>query len=393
MHPVTRRLVVFLSSVRRGLEQERDNLPALIGAIGHECTRFEDYTAQPVASREACLRGVDQADVYLLLLGGRYGQPVFDSGLSPTEEEFTRARQRGIPMLVFVKQGVEVEPRQQAFIDRVQEYTGGRFRAGFTSAVDLQPKVARALAELAAQQAPLAFTPLPATADVAVPWVYDPAGTAGAFTSHAAILECHALPLATPRLPAASLDMLADRLAELGRLHRLFRTEQALQATSDPEGVAVTGANRRQPRAGLAVRRSRTVSVWAELEGDMLGHIVEAADLAERIAGMLRLAAEVVPADSDVALAGRTRRLRPGRDAAFGVAGDRGGAGRKGAAAVPGQPPPNRFLRHHRTSAQASHGGRARVSSRASCLPSHLRPTRSSAHIHLTGQPSSRSPA
>jgi hypothetical protein len=123
MHPMARRLVVFLSSVRRGLEQERDNLPALIG--------------------------------------GRYGQPVFDSGLSPTEEEFTRARQRGIPMLVFVKQGVEVEPRQQAFIERVQEYTGGRFRAGFTSAVDLQPQVARALAELAAQQAPLVYTPCP----------------------------------------------------------------------------------------------------------------------------------------------------------------------------------------------------------------------------------------
>jgi hypothetical protein len=45
------------------------------------------------------------------------------------------------------------------------------------------------------------------------------------------------------------------------------------------------------------------VSVWGELERDMLGHIVEAADLAGRIAGMLRLAAEVVPADCDVALA------------------------------------------------------------------------------------------
>src|SRR5919106_5567342 len=126
MQSAARRLVVFLSSVRRGLEQERDNLPALIRAIGHEGKRFEDYTAQPVASREACLRGVDEADVYLLLIGNRYGEPVFDSGLSPTEEEFTRARQRGIPMLVFVKQGVEVEPRQQAFIDRVEEYTGGR---------------------------------------------------------------------------------------------------------------------------------------------------------------------------------------------------------------------------------------------------------------------------
>jgi uncharacterized protein DUF4062 len=278
-------------------------LPALIQAIGHECKRFEDYTAQPVPSREACLRGVDQADVYLLLLGGRYGQPIFDSGLSPTEEEFTRARQRGTPMLVFLKQGIEVEPRQQAFIDRVQEYTGGRFRAGFTSAVDLQPKVAAALTELAAQPASLVFTPLPATANLTVPWVYDPAARAGAFPSHAAILECHALPLSAPRLPAASLDTLADRLAEFGRLHRLFRTEQALQTTSDPEGVAVSGANRRQPRAGLAVRRSRAVSVWSELEGDMLGHIVEATDLADRIAGMLRLAAEVLPADREVALA------------------------------------------------------------------------------------------
>ena len=312
---MTRRLVVFLSSVRRGLEEERDNLPALVQAIGHECKRFEDYTAQPVPSRQACLRGVDEADVYLLLLGSRYGEPVFDSGLAPTEEEFTRARQRGIPMLVFVKQGIEVEPRQQEFIDRVEEYTGGRFRAGFTTAVDLQPKVAGALAELAAQQAPLVYTPLPAI-DLTVPWVYDPAARAEAFTSHAAILECHALPLAAPRLPAASLDTLADRLAEVGRLHRLFRTEQALQATSDPESVVVTGANRRQPRAGLVMRRSRAVSVWAELERDMLGHIVEAGDLAERIAGMLRVAAEVLPADSDVALAaglGPTDQIVEGR--------------------------------------------------------------------------------
>jgi len=250
------------------------------------------------------------------VLGGRYGEPVFDSGLAPTEEEFTRARQRGIPMLVFVKLGVEVEPRQQAFIDRVEEYTGGRFRSGFTTAVDLQPKVAAALAELAAQQAPLVFTPLPATADLTVPWVYDPAARTAAFTSHAAILECHAIPLNTPRLPAASLDTMADRLAELGRLHQLFRTEQALQATNDPEGVAVSGANRQHPRAGLAVRRSRTVSIWTELERDMLGHIVEAADLTERIAGMLRLAAEMLPVDSDVTLAaglGPTDQIMEGR--------------------------------------------------------------------------------
>jgi hypothetical protein len=295
--------VVFLSSVRRGLEEERDNLPALIRAIGHECTRFEDYTAQPIPSREACLRGVDQAHVYLLLLGGRHGEPVFDSGLSPTEE-FTRARQRGIPMLVFVKQGVEVEPFQRAFIKRVEEYTGGRFRAGFTTATDLQPKVAAALAELAAQQAPLVFTPLaPATrAELTVPWVYEPAA-AGGWAPRSSILECHVLPLTASRLPAASLDVLPERLAELGRLHRLFRAEQALEVAHSPEGVTVSSSNRQETRAGLAAGRGRTVSVWAELEGDALGYIVEAADLTERLAGMLRLAAELVPPDSHVAFA------------------------------------------------------------------------------------------
>jgi hypothetical protein len=64
------------------------------------------------------------------------------------------------------------------------------------------------------------------------------------------------------------------------------------------------------------MRRNRAVSVWTELERDMLGHIVEASDLAERIAGMLRLAADVLPADSDVALAaglGPTDQIIEGR--------------------------------------------------------------------------------
>ena len=39
---------LFISSVRAGLEQERDNLPGLVGALGHEPKRFEDFTAHPV---------------------------------------------------------------------------------------------------------------------------------------------------------------------------------------------------------------------------------------------------------------------------------------------------------------------------------------------------------
>jgi hypothetical protein len=317
MNGSSRPLVTFLSSVRRGLEEERDNLPALIRAIGHECTRFEDYTARPVPSREACLQGVDQADVYLLLLSDRYGDPVFDSGLSPTEEEFTRARQRGIPVLVFIKQGVDMEPRQQAFADRVQEYTGGRFRASYTTVADLQTKVAQALTTLAHEPPPLVFTPLPAgaQADLTVPWVNQP-HTTGAGMTNGAVLECYALPLAAPRLPATSMDALPERLAVLGRLHRLFRPQQALHTDSNPEGVTVNSASRPGPGAGISMRRARAVTVWTQLEGDNLGYIVEAEDLARRIAGMLRLAAELVPEGSEVAVAagvGPTDQIVEGR--------------------------------------------------------------------------------
>jgi hypothetical protein len=100
-------MLVFISSVRRGLEAERDYLPALLRAGGHRPLSFEDFTAQPVSSRDACLAGVEQAEVYLLLLGQHYGEPMVDSGTAPTEEEFTVAKRRGIPILVFRKNGVE----------------------------------------------------------------------------------------------------------------------------------------------------------------------------------------------------------------------------------------------------------------------------------------------
>jgi hypothetical protein len=64
------------------------------------------------------------------------------------------------------------------------------------------------------------------------------------------------------------------------------------------------------------MRRGRAVTTWTQLDGDSLGYIVEAGDLARQIAGMLRLAAELVPDDSEVALAaglGPTDQIVEGR--------------------------------------------------------------------------------
>ena len=60
---------VFISSDRRGLEEERDALPGLITALGHTALAFEDFTTQSMPSRQACVDRVKAADAFVLLIG------------------------------------------------------------------------------------------------------------------------------------------------------------------------------------------------------------------------------------------------------------------------------------------------------------------------------------
>src|SRR6478672_1784892 len=120
---------VFISSVRRGLEAERDSLPGLVMALGHEPRRFEDFGAQAMPSREACLRGVDDSDVYVLLLGPHYGHVFPETGQSATHDEWVAAVSKGIPRLVFRKRGVDFEPDQETFAKLVGDYGHGVFYA------------------------------------------------------------------------------------------------------------------------------------------------------------------------------------------------------------------------------------------------------------------------
>jgi hypothetical protein len=66
---------VFISSVTHLLKEERRALPPFLKLFDHTPLRFEDFEAQDRSSREACLAGVEAADVYVLLLGPRYGTP------------------------------------------------------------------------------------------------------------------------------------------------------------------------------------------------------------------------------------------------------------------------------------------------------------------------------
>src|SRR5262249_5267671 len=82
----------------------------------------------------------------VLLLGASYGSAEGDS-ISPTEEEYREARERG-DVLVFVQSGVSREPRQERFVNEVRQWAGGHYTGSFSTPAELQDRVTTALHEL-----------------------------------------------------------------------------------------------------------------------------------------------------------------------------------------------------------------------------------------------------
>jgi hypothetical protein len=283
---------IFISSVRRGLEDERDALPGLVAALGHEAVRFEDFTAQPAPSRQVCMDAVSGSDVCLLLLGAAYGDRMPDTGLSPTQEEWNVARTRGIPVYAFVKRGADMDADQRSFVDEVERFATGRFRASFDSAADLLTTVAGKVRELESAPSGLVWEQL-LTAPPEVSWIAD-LQAANRYSRGLAILELHLLPVApTYRLAVSQLGDTADVLASTARSHGLFTQSDPVRTGTDGQTAWAALENLPGKSAGLRVRRDGATTVWGPLPADALGVVIDELDLARVVGGWVKLASSV----------------------------------------------------------------------------------------------------
>lgn len=299
---------VFISSVRKGLEQERDSLPGLLRALGHDPRRFEDFTAQSVPSREACLRGVDDSDAYLLLLGPHYGTPFPETGRSATHEEYIAAHKKGIPRLVFRKRNVEVDAQQVDFAAEVEAYGTGVFRDSFDDAADLQAKVATALRDLPMN--PLAWQPL--GEPVIVTWRDDwSPGRRQALST--AQLDLHAVPLSTVTRSRRQLGELPEQIARRLRTLEIVPPSAPIDIAADDVSASATVGNLRASTwrepdhggfLGCRLDAAGQRSAWERLPSDSMGTILDPTDLGDRIARNLRILGGIAPLDdSQYALA------------------------------------------------------------------------------------------
>lgn len=287
---------IFVSSVRRGLEEERDALPGLITAVGHTPVRFEDFSAQPLPSREACLLGMGDADAYLLILGPNYGHRFDDTGQSPTHDEWVAASAAGMPRLVYRKIGVSFEAEQEEFAHSIGDYTSGVFYDSFSTTAELLTKVAAKLRELEQAGGTLTYSPI--IEPVTVTWRSDFGDRLhSGHSSSTSILEVHVVPIGTAIRSARTMSDLAAALPMRMRDSRLVDAGQALTTGRPGGGVEVSLTSpqtqwdlpRESRLLGVRVGVDGQASAWATLPGDTMGSILDATDLSEQIAGMLRL--------------------------------------------------------------------------------------------------------
>ena len=102
---------VFLSSTFYDLKQVRANLVEFVeNQIGYQALASElvSFPVDPASDTvENCRRRVDeQADILVLIIGGRYGSVSESHGTSITNLEYLAARAKGIPIYCFVDRNV-----------------------------------------------------------------------------------------------------------------------------------------------------------------------------------------------------------------------------------------------------------------------------------------------
>jgi hypothetical protein len=134
---------IFISSVISGYEAYRDAAQQAVETLGHEVMRAENFGASPLSPRVACLSGVREADLVILLMGRRYGMRQ-QSGLSATHEEFQEARDRK-EIIAFIEEVGDREPEQASFLNEVQDWQGGLFTQTFSDPNSLRAAVIRTL--------------------------------------------------------------------------------------------------------------------------------------------------------------------------------------------------------------------------------------------------------
>ena len=95
-------LRIFISSTYEDMVEYREAVANALNSIEQLPIGMEHFVSSPEKSLEVCLSDVRRCQIYILLIGMRYGSIDIDTGKSYTELEYEEARKYNIPVLAFV---------------------------------------------------------------------------------------------------------------------------------------------------------------------------------------------------------------------------------------------------------------------------------------------------
>ncbi len=127
-----RKLQIFVSSTFTDLIPERQAAVSAILKAGHIPAGMELFTSGDKSQMETIKKWIDESDVYMLILGGRYGSIEQVSGVSYTELEYNYAVEQGKPLFAVVIADSSLEAKIQrlgtAFLEKENPQALKQFR-------------------------------------------------------------------------------------------------------------------------------------------------------------------------------------------------------------------------------------------------------------------------
>jgi hypothetical protein len=280
-------LSVFVSSIQRDYAAIRGAVRRALEILHMRPLMAELVGARAESPQRAMLDLVAEADVLVLIVGAHYS--------APTEDEFNEARRLGRPVVV-LKQRVELDPDQQAFLERVAAgWVGGRMWAEFDDEHDVLEVAVEALSNLGQdrRRSELGSAAQQRAAQLVV------GERRQGYVGHRSTARVALVPLvASPILDALTLDdALGDTAATLARSARLIPHSVGVNSTVSREGVSLTRADSGYGGDAGFITVGTDGAIVAEIdvggEGQMAGTRVDSALLAGGIqnAGSFALAA------------------------------------------------------------------------------------------------------
>jgi hypothetical protein len=137
----------FISSVMSELGTERQAAAVGVRATGLRAVMFEEFGGRDADPEEAYLAEVEGSDIYIGILGARYGKPL-KSRFSATHAEYIHAEKHALRTALWTSSAPEREGYEQSFLDEVRTF---HVVPAFRTADDLQRQVEDRMRAIAAE--------------------------------------------------------------------------------------------------------------------------------------------------------------------------------------------------------------------------------------------------